>query len=705
MAAGISVPYCKKRDIAAGLFRLLNWGMPELAVRPPGSWGRSTVQTACPLDCPDACSLDVTVERGRIVTIDGSRVAPSTEGYICGKVRRFDRRVYSEERLQYPAVRTGAKGKGLWKRVTWDEALELAAAKMRHAAERLGAESIVPFHYGGSNGILTNDLEDARFFRRLGATRLARTVCAAPTTAAATALYGKMAGVAYEDYAQAKLVVVWGANPTASGIHLVPHIKKAHDAGAKLVVIDPRRTALARQADLHLALRPGTDLPLALAVIRELFESGRADRAFLEAHTTGADDLRRVAREWTIERAATECGVDAAAVRTFVDWYAAISPAVLRCGWGQERNRNGGSATMAILALPAVAGKFGVRSGGYTMSNSAIWGITAETLIDTPAPETRVLNMNHLGRALTEWTDPPVSVLFAYNCNPLATMPDQNRVRRGLEREDLFTIVFDQVMTDSALYADLLLPATTFLEHYDIAKGYGAYHLQLVRPVIDAVGEARPNHDVFRDLGARMGIAEPDVDGLGESGALLDVTGRLPDATRAGLYDDGIVAGPAGGRPVQFVDVWPNTPDRRVHLFPADVIASHGLFTYQPDPATPEAPLALISPASERTISSTLGEFRPGVVALKIHPADAAARSITDRDTIRVWNTLGEVQCLARVTPEVPPGTVSLPKGLWARSTINGSTANALAPDSLTDIAGGACFNDARVDVQLLGRH
>jgi anaerobic selenocysteine-containing dehydrogenase len=358
---------------------------------------------------------------------------------------------------------------------------------------------------------------------------------------------------------------------------------------------------------------------------------------------------------------------------------------------------------MAILALPAVAGKFGVHGGGYTMSNSAAYGITGETLIDTPAPATRTLNMNHLGKALTEWTDPPISVLFTYNCNPLATMPNQNQVRRGLEREDLFTVVFDQVMTDSALYADLLLPATTFLEHYDIARGYGAYSVQIVRPAIEPCGEARPNHEVFRELGVRMGVSEADPDDLGEPGALLETTSRLPEGMAPALYDQGLAPGPAGGRPVQFVDVFPKTPDRRVHLFPTDLVTTHGLYAYQADPATAAAPLTLISPASERTISSTLGEFRPGIVALKINPEDAVARSIADGDMIRVFNTLGDVHCRASVTPEVRTGTVSLPKGLWARSTINGATANALAPDTLADLGGGACFNDARVQVSLLG--
>jgi anaerobic selenocysteine-containing dehydrogenase len=680
--------------------------MSDIRMAPPRSWGRSTVPTACPLDCPDSCSLDVTVERGRVVKIDGSRRAATTDGFICGKVRQFDRHVYHELRLQHPAVRRGPKGAGVFERVSWDEALDAIAAKMREARDRFGAESVLPYHYGGSNGLLTNDFEDARFFRRFGASRLARTLCAAPTGAAATAMYGKMAGVSYPDYEHARLIVVWGCNPSATGIHLVSHINQARRQGARLVVVDPRRTPLARQADLHLPVRPGTDLPVALAVIRELFERGWADQAFLDAHTTGAAELRAAAGAWPIERAAAEAGLDAAALARFAEWYGTTSPAVIRCGWGQERNRNGGASSMAILAMPAVGGKFGVRGGGYTMSNSGAWGVTAEALIGVPQPATRLVNMNQLGRALTEFTDPPVSMLFVYNCNPLATVPDQNRVRRGLEREDLFTVVHEQVMTDTAQYADVLLPATTFLEHYDIARGYGAYHLHLVQPVIDAVGEARPNHDVFRELSLRLSLdGGRDVDELGSAGALIDAASRMPRGLGAALAAGEAVEAPAGGLPVQFVDVRPPTADGRVQLCPAGIAPLDGLYQYAADPGRDAWPLSLISPASEHTISSTLGQLRPGVARVKIHPDDAHARSVADGDEVRVFNELGDVHCEASVTPEVRPGTVSLPKGLWSKSTINGSTANALVPDTLTDIAGGACFNDARVQIELLGRH
>jgi anaerobic selenocysteine-containing dehydrogenase len=309
--------------------------MAQPEMRPPKSWGHTTVHTACPLDCPDACSLAVTIEEGRIHKIDGSHDAPLTDGFICGKVRRFDERVYSSERVLYPLIRRGPKGRGDFIVAPWDEALDIVADRMKQARDEFGAESVLPFYYGGSNGLLTNEMEDARLFRAFGASRLARTVCAAPTSAAATAMYGKMAGVAYQDYQLAKLIVVWGANPPASGIHLMAHIKQAQKNGAKLVVVDPRRTPLARTADLHLPVAPGTDVGLALAIIRELFETGRADRAFLDAHTTGAERLRAAAEPWTMARAAQLARVDEAQLRQLASWYADINPAVIRCGWGQ----------------------------------------------------------------------------------------------------------------------------------------------------------------------------------------------------------------------------------------------------------------------------------------------------------------------------------------------------------------------------------
>jgi anaerobic selenocysteine-containing dehydrogenase len=668
----------------------------------PESWGHSTVRTACPLDCPDSSTIDVTVENGRIQKIDGGDANPATRNYICGKVRRFTERVYGEDRLLYPAVRNGAKGAGTFSRIGWDEALDLIARRMSEIKQQHGGAAILPFSYGGSNGILTQDTNDAELWRRFGTSRLARTVCAAPTGAANEALYGKMPGVVYQDYPHARLIVLWGVNPAASGIHLVPFIKSAQAAGARLVVIDPRRTTLAKKADLHLAVRPGTDVAVALAIHRVLFEEGHADLNFLAEHATGVERLRAAASEWTIERAAREAEIDPADLRRFADLYIKSSPAVVRCGWGLERNRNGGNAAAAVLALPTVAGKFRVRGGGYSMSNSPAFGLRAQTWIETAEPDTRIVNMNRLGRALTEFNDPPVQMLFVYNCNPLTTMPDQNRVLEGLKREDLFTVVFEQVFTDTARYADVVLPAATFLEQYDVAKAYGPIALQLVRPVIEPQGEARSNAAVFSELAERLGVgrAEEDIE------TLLRVTARMPEQIRQELLDEGSVTPPFGGAPVQFVDVFPRTADQKVHLAPEiPVASSHGLYGYQPDPATEQFPLALISPATEKTISSTLGELRQRPAVLHMHPADAAERGIAQDDAVKIFNTLGEVQAPANLTADIRRGTVAMSKGVWRKNTYNGFTSNALVPDTLTDLGGGACFNDARVQVALLARH
>jgi anaerobic selenocysteine-containing dehydrogenase len=662
----------------------------------------SVIETACPLDCPDACSLAVTVQKGKVVSIDGSHRNPVTDGYICAKVRKFGERVYGPDRLLYPAVRDGRKGDGRFKRVSWDEALELVVSRFERAKAEAGGASILPYSYGGSNGLLTQDNIDAQLWRRFGTSRLARTVCAAPTGAANMALYGKMPSITYQDYPEAKLIILWGVNPSASGIHLVPYVRDAQKRGAKLVVIDPRTTSLARSADVHLPVRPGTDIVVALAIHRHLFANGHVDERFLREHTKGADALRERAEPWTFERAAEVAGLPPSAIAQVAELYATSTPALVRCGWGLERNRNGGNAAMAVLALPAVGGKFGVRGGGYSMSNSASWNIDRRW-IGTPEPDTRVVNMNHLGRALTEYDDPAVQVLFVYNCNPVATVPDQRRVVRGLEREDLFTVVFEQVMTDTALYADVILPATTFLEGYDFAKGYGPIHLDLGRPVVDAVGEARPNADVFGELCTRLGLLTGE-EPAGELDLMLHVLDALPEPIGADLRAGAVPAPPFGLAPIQFVDIFPNTPDRKVDLFPAALESSApmGLYRFQPDPATERYPLTLISPASERTISSTLGELPRPDVKLLMNPDDATARGLAEDDLVRVFNDLGEVHCTLMVAPSIRPGTVSLPKGLWRRSTRNNATGTALVPDTLTDLGGGACFNDARVQVASL---
>jgi anaerobic selenocysteine-containing dehydrogenase len=663
--------------------------------------------SACPLDCPDLCGLSVTVDNDRVVEVTGDRRGPLTDGVICGKVRKIADHMYGDDRVLHPLVRAGAKGSGQWRRASWDDALAVVADRLMTIRAASGGEAILPFHYGGSNCWLTEGALASRFFRRFGSSNLLRTYCAAATTAATHGLYGPMSGVALEDYAHSKLIVLWGVNPSATGIHLVPIIERAREAGAKLVVVDPRRTPLAKRADLWLPVRPGTDVVVALAVIDELFRSGRADRAWLDAHAAEVDELARRASAWPIERAAREAQLDPGALRQFVDLYAAASPAVIRAGWGMERNRNGGSGIASVLALPAVAGKFGVRGGGFTMSNGdAPWGVGPETAIGEPRPATRTVNMSVLGRALRELRAPRIEAVVVYNANPAATAPDQRAVIEGLSRDDVFVVVHEQVMTDTAMLADVVLPATTFLEHRDIRRGYGTMRMFDSPPVVPPVGEARSNNAVFGELLARCGLAragEPTTDA-----ELSAATFAAHDrgARHAAQIADRGVAAPGDrtdGAPLMpFVDVFPATPDRRVHLVPAtlDAEAPGGLYTYRPDPATERAPLVLISPAIATQISSTFGQLRTAPAVLELAPDDARARGIATGDSVRVWNELGEVRCGAKVNPDVRSGVCVIPKGMWRKHTRNGLTSNALIPDGLSDLGGQAAWNDARVQVE-----
>ncbi len=659
--------------------------------------------SACPLDCPDSCSLDVTIRDGRVEAVDGNHLNPITAGFICGKVRHFPELIYGPDRVLYPAVRSGPKGSGEFRRVSWDEAIDRVAARLAAIRDESGGEAILPYCYGGSNGWLTQNGLDARFFFRLGASRLARTLCAMPAATASTGLYGKMPGVAFEDYPAARLIVLWGVNPAVTGIHLAPFIAQARANGAKLAVVDPRRTPFARQADLHLPLRPGTDLPVALAIIRWLFESGRADLDFLNTHARNWESLRERSQEWTFERAAEVAGVCVDEIAAIAELYAESRPAVIRCGWGPERNQNGGSAIAAILALPAVAGKFGVAGGGFTMSQSFAWDVDPMAGVAAPAPQTREINMNRLGEVLDPDFQPPISALFVYNCNPLSTVPEQNKIRAGLLREDLFTVVHEQVLTDTARYADVLLPATTFLEHAELRRSYGAMLAQYSQPVIDPVGEARSNHWLFGELCRRMDLTRPgEPETPDDLVQAIVATSRSTAELAQSFAATGRAVPPCGQRPIPFVDVFPGTADRRIDLFASslDQASTYGLYTYLPIRESEKFPLSLISPSTSKAISSTLYQLVQGTVPLEMHPADARVRGIADGDGVRMFNDSGEVRCAAKINSDVRPGVVVMPKGLWARHTHNGQTTNALVPDTLSDVGGGACFNDSRVQIE-----
>jgi anaerobic selenocysteine-containing dehydrogenase len=634
------------------------------------------VPSVCPLDCPDRCSLSVEVEDGRVRRLGGTRLHAWTDGYICAKVRDFGELVHGPDRIRTPRIREGST----WREAAWDEAMSRVAERFRAVIAEHGAEAILPVWYGGSNGLLTGGGLDQRLWNRLGTSRCLRTLCAANTGAGTRMAYGAMPSVDLADAELASLVVVWGMNPSASGIHLLPPLKRVRERGGAVVVVDPRRTPLAASAALHLPVLPGADVPVALALAHVAIVEGLADEAWIGEHTTGWEAYRAAAMAWSPAKAGAEAGVAAADIERLARMYAEASPALIRCGWGLERTRNGSDAVRAALLLPAVFGKFGVRGGGWAMSTSA--GYRADTAAWQGTSTARGINLSQLGRELEQRRDPPIRAVFVYNCNPMATVPDQGALARALAREDLFVVVHEQVWTDTCELADVVLPATTFLEHKELSRTYAGYALQWSEPVIPPVGDARSNHAVLQDLARRLGVA----DEVGEDALAAEILANIPSAPDFDtLRRDRVAALP---RPVQFVDAFPSSG--RVALSPPP--------THRPPPCDADLPLILISPATPRAISSTLyaGERS---AALELSPADAAARGIAEGDLVRASNRIGEVVAPARISPELRPGVASLPKGLWRRATRNGWTSNVLIPDHVDEHGGGACYNDARVEV------
>ena len=513
-------------------------------------------------------------------------------------------------------------------------------------------------------------------------------------------MYGKMPGVAFSDFPRAQAIVVWGANPRGSNIHLVPYLKEARRRGAWVALVDPRRTMGESELDLHLPVLPGQDLPLALALIRRWREAGQLDRAFLAEHADGLEPLLERAAEWSLERAAEVSGVPVESIAMLAYRLAESEPALVRCGWGPERNRNGAQAMAAILAIPTLLGKFGVRGGGYTLSNNGAVDFDRDAVLGPIDWNTRSLNMTQLGRLLGGDLDPPIKAMLVYNANPAATVPDQRAVLRGLARQDLFTVVHEQVMTDTARLADIVLPAVTFLEGHDLRAGYGNYMLGGVVPVVEPEGEAISNMRLFARLGRALGF-EDEAFRLSDEELLRRATAAV---TLPGTETDGdrVAAGGQqdyrfdGELPVQMQNSPPLTADGRIHLTPPIL----GAEPYRYLPPDDDWPLALVSPANQRLINSTFGESNLETLAVTVHPDEAAARGLAAGDRVRVRNQRGEVHCLLRTSEAVRPGVASMPKGAWVRSSLNGLTSTALCPDDGQVVGGAACFNDARVEVE-----
>jgi len=666
--------------------------------------------SVCPLDCPDTCSLTVAVEDERIAEVRGSRANPYTAGVICAKVARdFPAFTNGDERLLTPMARVGAKGEGRFRAISWDEALDLIHARFTAIAVEHGPQAILPLNYAGPHGMLAGGSMDLRFFHKLGATLLdRRPLCGGIRSEAWTGTFGAVPGMRPEQVALSRLVIAWGNNVTWSNLHLMPIINRARRQGAKLVVVDPVRTKVAEQADLHVSIRPGTDLVLAWALTAELERRGAFDRAFIERHVHGFGDYMVRVRGVSLADAERICGVPVEQVKTLAEWYHSISPAAISVGNGLERNQNGGGGIRAIFALPALAAKFGVPGGGLVNGASNAFPKTVARLQrpDLVPAGTRTLNIIDAGAHLLDPAlRPPIKAVFIYNHNPVIVHPDQNRIRRGLSRDDLFAVGSDVVMTDSMAYCDVVLPASTHFEYADLYPAYGQHWLQRAEPVIRPRGQSLPNTDIFRRLAARFGFDEPmftATDAQLMDDAMDASDPRLGGFAPSALPLDRALAMTFGGdEAVLFRNVFPKTPSGKVELVSSYLEQKYGARLPAYRPYETPYPLLLISPASDRRITSTFGGLASSArtPSLDMHPDDARTRGLADGAAVTVWNDLGEIHLPLRITDAVRPGVVSTLKGVWFRTSDNGQTVSALVPGHHADISGGACFNDTRVEV------
>ncbi len=696
--------------------------------------GQKTVHAVCTHDCPDSCGVLVTVDEltGRALKVQGDPAHPVTRGFLCGKVARYLERVYSPERLLYPMKRRAGVAKGplpkgkeaeAFERISWDEALELVAAKLKSVAQQYGPESVLPYSYAGTIGQLGYGSMDRRFFHRLGASQLDRTICASAGGAALTSVYGVRLGTTPQDFAHAGLVIAWGANIHGNNVHLWPFIEEARRKGARLVVIDPYQTRTAALADEWLAIRPGTDGILALAMMHVLFRDGFADEAYLRACTHGWEALRDHALQGrhAPERAAAVTGIAADVIELLARAYGQAgkdgrAPAVIRMNYGIQRSENGGTAARAVAMLPLITGSWQQRGGGLLLSTSGSFPFNTKRLqmpelMQTSAlgREARVVNMTELGDMLTAPQAPPVKALFVYNCNAAAVAPDSEKVLAGLQRDDLFTVVHEQFFTDTTDYADVLLPATTFLEAKDVMGAYGHLLAQISQQAIVPLGEARSNVWIFGALGQIMFPGEPafedDEDAL-IAQALETEHSFLAGVTKERLEREGHVplALPVNerGQSLPFsTAAWFKTPSGRGELTPV------------PEWRAPEEsrgrneayPLEFLPRKADNYMNTTFANLpghqhmeRKTAGVLEMHVTDAAARGVASGDAVQVWNGRGRIALTARVGESVASGVVAARLD-WQKLASDGKNVNALTSQRLTDIGGGATFYSTLVEV------
>jgi len=682
-----------------------------------GGEGNRVVKTTCPLDCPDTCSILATVEGGRVTRLAGDPEHPLTRGFLCHKVVNYQRRVYTPLRILHPLRRTGAKGEGKFAPITWEEALDEITARFKSIAAEFGAEAILPYSYGGSLGIV-HRLAGHRFFYRLGASRLLRTICDPAAMAGWEMTLGKYTSTELAEAENSDFILIWGMNIAATSVHFVPIVKAAKKRGARVVLIDPYRNRTSHLADEQLMPRPGTDGALALGLMHVLIREEPIDRDFLARHTLGFEGLReRVLTEYSVERVARICDVpEEQIVRLARDYGQARAP-FLRVGFALSRHENGGMAVRTIACLSGLVGAFGKAGGGAHHDTGPCFEFNYDRVTgqDEFKPRTREINMVKLGEALLEEKNPPVQALYVYNCNPAVVAPDQGKVHAGLRREDLFTVVHEQVHTDTVDFADIVLPAPTFLEYLDLYKSYGHHYLQIGPPAIAPLGEAKSNLEVFQLLASKMGFDEPCF--KRNEWEIMREALDCPSPYLEGIDFEQLKSGAT--LKLNVSTAWAtdslrfSTPSGKIEFY-SESMAKLGfdpLPTYIPCTESAENhtlharfPLQLLAPPSVHFLNSTFGAVaeqcrRMGRPILKIHPADAARRNIPTGQLVRVFNDRGECHLHAEVTEDVREGVVVAESIWWAKHTADGHGINTLVSSKLTDMGEGSTFQCNLVEV------